>query len=584
MTTPKDLNDILSDFESRDSFGEAEIYDSINKLKADDTFTFEELSELMAFGFCENYPHPMQGWGKYYGPMMTFSNGDGTGTESPSIRRVTPEMMAYWRKRSLGATNSLMKSRYLDLIIDFHKIILEKPVDVTLVKELISENIAVARNRLHKYDYNAKLKLERALELSLSYNLKEEIEKCKTAILDLEKRIGDDSKGGTWGFSYDLLIENPKIELSADIESGIIKELEERLDRLSSGSNNTKADPWAAEKAATRLANYYRKNGRTQDVPSAIKKIANAFELILHDGSPLQISGWLDHLQKIYRSYGMMEEAEKVLVKIREIGPKVNDDLKTISHRFTLPQAEIDKFVSGMLEGDLDTVLQRIAVHFIPDKSREKEKMLELSKTAPLMFLATLQIQDKKGRVIAKVGSIEDDLEGNIVRQISESLTFSSIFLALVLEKVIEKYKVEDIMSFIKKGPLIQEPRFDIIEKGIGYYYEKNYLVAIHLLVPQVEEAIRNLLEFSGGSVLKQSKGGGYHLRTFDEVLRDEIIIRTLGENPALYFRILFTDQRGLNIRNDVSHGILDPSDFSKNVCDRVVHSVLCLALLRKVD
>ncbi len=584
MTTPKDLNDILRDFESRDSFGEAEIYDSINKLKGNDTFTFEELSELMAFGFCENYPHPMQGWGKYYGPMMTFSNGDGTGTESPSIRRVTPEMMAYWRNRSLSATNSLMKSRYLDLIIDFHKIILEKPVDVTLVKELISENIAVARNRLHKYDYNAKLKLERALELALSYNFKEEIEKCKTAILDLEKRIGDDLKGGTWGFSYDLLIENPKIELSADIESGIIRELEERLDRFSSGSNNIKADPWAAERAATRLANYYRKNGRTQDIPSVIKKIANAFELILHDGSPLQISGWLDHLQKIYRSYGMMEEAEKVLVKIREIGPNVNDDLKTISHKFTLPQAEIDKFVSGMLEGDLDTVLQRIAVHFIPDKYREKEKMLELSKTAPLMFLATLQIQDKKGRVVATVGSIEDDLEGNIVRQISESITFSSIFLALVLEKVIEKYKVEDVMSFIKKGPLIQEPRFDIIEKGIGYYYEKNYLVAIHLLVPQVEEAIRNLLEFSGGSVLKQSKGGGYHLRTFDEVLRDEIIIRTFGENPALYFRILFTDQRGLNIRNDVSHGILDPSDFSKNVSDRIVHSVLCLALLRKAD
>ena len=319
MTTPKDLNDILCDFESRDSFGEAEIYDSINKLKGDDTFNFEELSELMAFGFCENYPHPMQGWGKYYGPMMTFSNGDGTGTESPSIRRVTPEMMAYWRNRSLSATNSLMKSRYLDLIFDFHKIILEKPVDVTLVKELISENIAVARDRLHKYDYNAKLKLERALELALSYNFKEEIEKCKTAVLDLEKKIGDDSKGGTWGFSYDLLIENPKIELSADIESEIIKELQERLDRFSSNSTHTKADPWSAEKAATRLANYYRKKGKKQDIPSVIKKIGNAFELILHEGSPLQISGWLDHLQKIYRNYGMMVEAEKVLVKILQL-------------------------------------------------------------------------------------------------------------------------------------------------------------------------------------------------------------------------------------------------------------------------
>ena len=59
MTTPKDLNDILRDFESRDSFGEAEIYDSINKLKGDDTFTFEELCSKAGIDLTPSVPAPL---------------------------------------------------------------------------------------------------------------------------------------------------------------------------------------------------------------------------------------------------------------------------------------------------------------------------------------------------------------------------------------------------------------------------------------------------------------------------------------------------------------------------------------------
>ena len=85
----------------------------------------------------------------------------------------------------------------------------------------------------------------------------------------------------------------------------------------------------------------------------------------------------------------------------------------------------------------------------------------------------------------------------------------------------------------------------------------------------------------AGGNVLKQARGGSFHLRTFDEILRDEIIIEALGEDFADYFRILFTDQRGWNVRNNVCHGLKEPSMFNSQIADRLLHALLCLGLIQ---
>jgi hypothetical protein len=58
-------------------------------------------------------------------------------------------------------------------------------------------------------------------------------------------------------------------------------------------------------------------------------------------------------------------------------------------------------------------------------------------------------------------------------------------------------------------------------------------------------------------------------------------VVKSLGENVAHYFRVLFTDQRGWNIRNDVCHGITPLAGFSPQMMDRIFHALLVLALLR---
>lgn len=375
--------------------------------------------------------------------------------------------------------------------------------------------------------------------------------------------------------------------MTKDEENKIINDLEERLARLTSvETEKQKIDPWAAEAAAERLAAYYRKNQRNDDVKRVILEVGKSYDKIMSNASAsaMQASGWLDHLHKLYKNFNLKEEAEVILLRIRELGPKVTAELKPISHSFELPKEEMDAYIKEMTTGEIKQVLLKIATQYVPNKEEIKEQIFDLSKKSPLSFLFSQHIQDEKGRVVATVGSLENDLEGHVVIQISQSLSFSSIFLRTVFQEATNKKVLtkEGILKFIDDSPIISKDRMPIIDRGVEAYFQNDFLVCIHLLVPQIEEAVRNIVEFSGGTVLKPSKSGGYHLRTFEELLRDEVIKEVLGEDFADYFRILYTDQRGWNIRNSVCHGMMSPNMFNFHTADRVIHSLICLGFIHE--
>jgi hypothetical protein len=582
-------NDILKEYDTLDkkNFDERDISSSLKSLIPEDKSSIDDelKAELMAFDFSENYRDPKTGWGTYFGPMIVWNNGDGTSIESPSIKLITPSMLDYWEKRANESINPILKSRYSGLVWDFKNIITGNNATHEICRLYINALVDIANGDFHKYEVNTYSKLERALSLAISINDNELIEKVKNALLSFEQRHSKDDKPGLWGYSFDLLVGNKKIILSDIEEKKIIDELEEKLKRLTTeDTEKQKIDPWAAKSAAERLANYYSKQQKNEDVKRVILEVGNAYNKIIRDASAMRASVRLNHLHKLYLKFNLKKEAEDLLLRIRELGPKVASELKPISHSFELPREKMEEYIASMTNGSPEEIILRVAIQYIPIKEKIKEQIFDLSKKAPLTFLITQQIQDKKGRVVATIGSLEHDLEGHVVRQISQNLSFSAPFLRAVLNESISNKGLSksNILDFLKKTPVLKLDRVSIIDRALDAYFQNDYLVFIHLIIPQIEEAIRNIVEMAGGNVLKPSRGGGYHLRTFDEILRDDIIKESLGENLADYFRILFTDQRGWNLRNRVCHGIASPNMFNPQTADRIFHALICLGLIHE--
>jgi hypothetical protein len=248
-----------------------------------------------------------------------------------------------------------------------------------------------------------------------------------------------------------------------------------------------------------------------------------------------------------------------------------------------ISKEKLDEFVNEMTEGDLDTSLYRITSYFLPDKEEVATHVKELSKKAVLSFLMPKSIQDHKGRPVAKIGPLHEDLDGNVVRHMSQDMSLSAIFLRLVLERVQSKFNLssKNLSDFLYKSPLFETDKLPIINAGLQAFLENNHIITAHILIPQIEDAFRNLIEMSGGAIYKPNRSGGLSLKTLDEVLRDDIIIDFFGENGAFYLRVLLTDQRGWNIRNTVCHGIAPADYFTADMSDRVLHALILLGHIR---
>ncbi|MEI2579343.1 DUF4209 domain-containing protein [Scytonema sp. PRP1] len=579
-SSKKTLENKLSELETFSGISEHEIESELRKLRDADIKEapcHEWIYELLAFSFSENYTDQKTSWGTYFGPTMVRQTDDGKMIVSPSIQRVDEKAIAYWNQRSQSTNNPLLQARYAGLVWDLSEKTTGKKPHYSAAVRCCEALLKIAEDKIHKYNVDVIQKLERALFIATSLKNQKLIENAKQTILNYERFVAEDSKPGLWGFSFDLLVGNGKVNLSGEEEKEIVDTLEARLQRLKNGK------PRVCEYAAERLARYYRAKGLEEECSRVIRTLGCTFESAANNAAPLAASSWLEHMHHVYIQFNLANDAERVARTIRELGLKVRDDMKAVSHEMEISRDEFEAYVEQMLDGDLEQALARIVIRYIPRRGEIENQLYDLAKQAPLSFLFAKQITDHQGRVVAAVGSLEDDLDGNVVNQMSQNMASSVIFLSSVLDEAIRKFSLncEGIVNYLFQAPIFTSNQKVFLSKGIQAYLEKDYMIAVHLLIPQIEAAVRNLVEMSGGAVLKRGRGGGFHVRTLDEILRSEQVIQSLDEDGSLYFRVVLTDQRGWNIRNDVCHGLSLQDHFSKGVADRLIHILLVLAQLR---
>lgn len=584
----KKISDVLKDFEtSKEPFAEHQISTAINafiKDKNKSDIPVEWLAEALAFDFHPKHEDTASNWGTYYGPQFVGTKDDGTPVEWPNITKVSPEIIDLWVKRASEATNPILKVRYADLIWDFSKIVTGTSPEYTIAHILIDNTIEIADNDCHKYEVSVIKMLGRALSIALSINDPKAVERLRDTIVAYEDKISIDSKPGLWGFSFDLLIDHKKIPIPQKLREKIIQDLEARLERLSDIQDNANPNPWAAERAALCLAAYYRKKNAQNDLKRVLLTLGNAFEAAGQTATSLQAYAWLQRVHSLYLDHSLRDEAERLSMTLRAIGEKVRDDVVPISSQVTVKDDEMKRYVEAVLGEDLESSLIRIARKYVPIKSQVEEQLKDIAEVAPLQYLIPKQIGDRQGRVVAVVGPLETDPEGNIVHLAAQNMQISGLFIRRIMSQLVARFDVapQKIASFLYQSPLFEEDKRAIIDAGLTAYLENNHVVACHLLMPQIEAAVRRLIELAGGAVLKPRRGGGFHLRTLDELFRDPILVAVFGEDTALYLRILLTDQRGWNLRNDVCHGLMTASSFQETISDRLFHVLLCLALVRE--
>lgn len=280
----------------------------------------------------------------------------------------------------------------------------------------------------------------------------------------------------------------------------------------------------------------------------------------------------------------MPTDADAVMKELQRKQRDVPAQLAQITHRIELKKDEVDEWLKTVIASDLEESLYRIARSFSPSLEEERKSMKELEESHQL---ASLFSQSRLGNDGRKVASIEPgDGEGKLVQQIAQTLRMHETFLAIAFAELTKKFNLspDALLQEILKSPVWGSVRNPILERGIRAFFEDDPLAAIHLLIPEIEAGIRGLAGSIGVTLQKPNRYGGYSLKNLDDLMREDAIIQLLTEDVATHIRIVLTDQRGWNLRNEVCHGLSTAAQLNMAVARRVMVIVLLLSLVRTQD
>ena len=95
---------------------------------------------------------------------------------------------------------------------------------------------------------------------------------------------------------------------------------------------------------------------------------------------------------------------------------------------------------------------------------------------------------------------------------------------------------------------------------------------ALHILVPQFESTVRRMFSKVGYSTTSIRKGNTQQEVTFNEFLLRDDVKSTLGNDVHKLIQIVMVEQSGLNLRNEIAHGLIELSNINYTKCILVIY------------
>lgn len=154
----------------------------------------------------------------------------------------------------------------------------------------------------------------------------------------------------------------------------------------------------------------------------------------------------------------------------------------------------------------------------------------------------------------------------------------AAVYLARLYRRMADlgRWTADAIVDFLASGVVFDEDKLPLLRTGIERYFARDYISALHVLVPQVEDTLRRLIG-KMGLPTTGIRDGVMQAITLGDVLKTDLLRQGLGEDFVFYLQFLFTEQQGKNLRNEVAHGLLPETTAREPLTTLVVDALLTL-------
>ncbi len=507
----------------------------------------------------------------------------------PEITAFTDEQFLYYERRMIETDNIFLKVRYSDFLFEYGS---EK---VTRKKYQISQFLLASLvESCRKYqtvheDSNFILSISRLVEVSLSMNNKKYLQQAIQLIHSqlIESRDIDNS---IWACNLSQLV---RIILDSKFKGYISEELYTCTLTILTNLKNKCFENHEYHfyrlfiEESIALGKFEAYN--TEQIQNLRLDIGKSYELEAeYQGGRQQKSSLIKafNLEQALEYYKNMGETEKindlkVLIKQTYETYQQSDEMATIKIPFTIPTDYIDNCISPYIISNIHESLDKLAKsdEFIPNVSIIKQQQ-SLQEADNNFFNLVSKSIIHGGNKIVNAETKEESKKFIFITSYVQELTLNlEIFLKAIFEKLIEEHSLsaDHLMEKFDSWKMLDERNYPLVKAGIENFFKEDYVSSIHILVPQFESTFRRFLAKLGFATTSLKKDMVQYEITFNEFLVKDYIKTFLGEDIHTLIQIIMVEPMGLNLRNEIAHGLIKQSDITKSKCILVIYLFLIL-------
>ena len=543
--------------------------------------------------FQREWGTPRSPWGIYWSERSTWTRSDGSPLYMPDVADVRDDTLACWIELSTSLRHPMLIARFADLAWEIGRHVRAKrkgtvdaiatELDPRLACAAIDGYLAVVEEQLFKDEIQAWQTVQRALSLSTAINDAGRVERSKNALFALKRGLAAADQKYMWWKFDDLCSQYRRgLSLSAGEEAEIRDALRTALREATDLSNPDRFDPHAATSAAEHLAKRLTAPADHAEAVAAKVSAAVAFERAADKATAMVAVAWLEQVIQRYRELGMPSEAARVERRVRDLAGAVKDEMTVVSVDLDITKEEVDNYVDETSGESFEAGARNIARSALMRRASIEASVKRMLDEAPLFARVDITIQHPSGFRAATIGSVEGDLPGRVIHQASDQIGHYSPMLNMVFAKWREKHNpgIDDFATLFHRSAAFTPERLPLVLSGLQAWLDQDALKSIHVLVPQIECAIREMMILLGGPVMTYDPNfGGFKAATLGSLLSSDLFAQHLPVDIIFHIRALYSDPKGLNLRNQVAHGLATSSMLTMNMANWVVHTIVVLGV-----
>lgn len=268
-------------------------------------------------------------------------------------------------------------------------------------------------------------------------------------------------------------------------------------------------------------------------------------------------------------SEGLKSQRERILVKLKDAEQAAMSSMH--SFQYEIDTSDVIRHQQKLVEkASFEEVLLSM-INLIPLQG--PDTVIENSNKQFLTDIVSTSILDNSGRVRCIVPPRSTSGEEQLswceykAAELYEQAAVVSVSSFIELAK--RKYVFDqDALRFLVEDNLfVPEDRKESFLNGLLFGFNLKLPLAMAILMPQVENSIRRLMELSEIVVYKTNEKGAEEVLSLDTLLKEKKVIDCFEEKLLFNLRVFYTSEYGIGMRNLVCHGLLSDDEMQSARC-----------------